>query len=146
MAGSWMSTRCRCRPDAQDPALDACLLHCINHCSKTAELIKKNNQQVKADPDLEAPRDQGFTRPKVHATDYCIASPASLWLNPVVGLCSKAPIVFPVSQCVETLACGICVSFCNMLGVSVIEPGSCCRPCCSGPPSMMFSHIDGSKN
>ncbi|KAL3145860.1 hypothetical protein ABBQ38_015229 [Trebouxia sp. C0009 RCD-2024] len=53
------------RSDAQDPVLDACLLHCINHCSKTAELIKKNNQQAKADPDSEAPRDQGFTRPKV---------------------------------------------------------------------------------
>ena len=45
--------------------MDACLLHCINHCSKTAELIKKNSQQLKAEPDAEAPRDQGFTRPKV---------------------------------------------------------------------------------
>lgn len=54
-----------CRPDAEEPALDACLLHCINHCSKTAELIKKSNQQAKSDPDFEAPRDQGFTRPKV---------------------------------------------------------------------------------
>ncbi|KAL3155972.1 hypothetical protein ABBQ32_012964 [Trebouxia sp. C0010 RCD-2024] len=53
------------RPDAEDHVLDACLLHCINHCSKTAELIKKNNQEAKADPDSEAPRDQGFTRPKV---------------------------------------------------------------------------------
>ncbi|DBA80702.1 TPA: hypothetical protein ACH3X1_007943 [Trebouxia sp. C0004] len=53
------------RSDAEDPVLDACLLHCINHCSKTAELIKKTNQQAKADPDFEAPRDQGFTRPKV---------------------------------------------------------------------------------
>jgi len=54
-----------CRSDVEDPVLDACLLHCINHCSKTAELIKKTNQQAKADPDFEAPRDQGFTRPKV---------------------------------------------------------------------------------
>ena len=53
------------RPDAEDPVMDACLLHCINHCSKTAELIKKNNQQAKADPDLDPLRDQGFTRPKV---------------------------------------------------------------------------------
>ncbi|DBA68662.1 TPA: hypothetical protein ACH3X2_013458 [Trebouxia sp. C0005] len=49
----------------EDPVLDACLLHCINHCSKTAELIKKTNQQAKTDRDFEAPRDQGFTRPKV---------------------------------------------------------------------------------
>lgn len=53
------------RSDYEDPILDACLLHCINHCSKTAELIKKSNQQAKTDPDFEPPRDQGFTRPKV---------------------------------------------------------------------------------
>ena len=57
-----------CRSDGEDPVLDACLLHCINHCSKTAELIKKTNQQAKADPDFEAPRDQGFTRPKVQTS------------------------------------------------------------------------------
>ena len=53
------------RSDAEDPVLDACLLHCINHCSKTAELIKKSDQQAKADDGFEPPRDQGFTRPKV---------------------------------------------------------------------------------
>ena len=62
-----------CRSDSEDPILDACLLHCINHCSKTAELIKKSNQQAKTDPDFEPPRDQGFTRPKVQITscDSC---------------------------------------------------------------------------
>lgn len=63
-----------CRPDEEDPIVDACLLHCTSHITKTAELIKKNNLKVKADPDGEAPRDQGYTRPKVTPPDLPVAA------------------------------------------------------------------------
>ena len=47
--------------------MDACLLHCLNHCTKTAAAIKRNNEQLKAQgaPGEDPPRDQGFTRPRV---------------------------------------------------------------------------------
>ena len=47
--------------------MDACLLHCLNHCTKTAAAIKRNNEQLKAQaaPVGDPPRDQGFTRPRV---------------------------------------------------------------------------------
>lgn len=48
--------------------MDAVLLHCLNHCNKAADAIKKGNEQLKGAPkgSVDAPRDQGFTRPKVH--------------------------------------------------------------------------------
>ena len=47
--------------------MDAVLLHCLNHCNKAADAIKKGNEQLKGAPkgSADAPRDQGFTRPKV---------------------------------------------------------------------------------
>ena len=55
------------RVDAPDAALDAVLLHCLNHCTKVADRIKKGNEAVRSGlQGTEAPRDQGFTRPKVH--------------------------------------------------------------------------------
>ena len=56
-----------CSVGEADPLMDAALLHCLNHVAKTAQHIKKNNERLKANPDEEAPRDQGFTRPKVGA-------------------------------------------------------------------------------
>lgn len=54
------------RADAADPALDAVLLHCLNHCTKVADRIKRGNEAVRGGLEgTEAPRDQGFTRPKV---------------------------------------------------------------------------------
>ena len=60
--------------------MDACLLHCLNHCNKTAAQVKRNNEKLKAEgnaADAEPPRDQGFTRPKVgitvHDTRWCDA-------------------------------------------------------------------------
>ena len=57
-----------CRVGMEDAVMDAVLLHCLNHCNKAADAIKKGNEQLKAAPkgSAEAPRDQGFTRPKVH--------------------------------------------------------------------------------
>ena len=56
---------CR-RADAADPTLDAVLLHCLNHCTKVADRIKRGNEAVRSGLEgKEAPRDQGFTRPKV---------------------------------------------------------------------------------
>ena len=56
-----------CRVEESDPLMDACLLHCLNHCTKTAAAIKRNNEQLKAQGGTEGdpPRDQGFTRPRV---------------------------------------------------------------------------------
>ncbi|KAK9917706.1 hypothetical protein WJX75_007366 [Coccomyxa subellipsoidea] len=50
-----------------DAIMDAYLLHCINHVSTAATLIKKNNEKLKAGASNEedAFRDQGFTRAKV---------------------------------------------------------------------------------
>ena len=64
-----------CRVDECDPLMDACLLHCLNHCTKTAAAIKRNNEQLKAQglPGEDPPRDQGFTRPRVS----CIGQPLS---------------------------------------------------------------------
>lgn len=45
--------------------VDAALLHCLDHVAATAQRIKKNNDALKAQPDLDVPQDQGFTRPKV---------------------------------------------------------------------------------
>ncbi|MEW5301455.1 MAG: hypothetical protein WDW36_004315 [Sanguina aurantia] len=62
----------RAYPSSLDPAdeeLDAVLLHCLNHITKSAELIKKNNEALTKTGGKDAgggvPRDQGFTRPKV---------------------------------------------------------------------------------
>ncbi|MCO5604574.1 hypothetical protein L7F22_058742 [Adiantum nelumboides] len=43
--------------------MDAYLLHVLNHVLKTRDLVTKNNE--KQDAASGAPRDQGFTRPKV---------------------------------------------------------------------------------
>jgi U3 small nucleolar RNA-associated protein 25 len=55
-----------------DDDLDAVLLHCLNHVSKSADLIKRNNERLKSggsaageEGEGPPPRDQGFTRPKV---------------------------------------------------------------------------------
>lgn len=34
---------------AVDHAMDAFLLHCLNHCTKTGDRIKKNNEKLKAE-------------------------------------------------------------------------------------------------
>ena len=56
--------------------MDAYLLHCINHVSMAAGLIKKNNERLKAGcaDGGDTPRDQGFTRAKVRASasDSCM--------------------------------------------------------------------------
>ena len=54
-----------CSAEDPDPLMDACLLHCLNHVTTAASRIKKNNERLKANPEEEVPRDQGFTRPKV---------------------------------------------------------------------------------
>lgn len=41
------------------------LLHCIDHVVASSQRIKKANDSLKSNPELEVPRDQGFTRPKV---------------------------------------------------------------------------------
>ncbi|KAI5074322.1 hypothetical protein GOP47_0010283 [Adiantum capillus-veneris] len=52
--------------DIQDQEImDAYLLHVLNHVLKTRDLVTKNNEKKVAASDREAPRDQGFTRPKV---------------------------------------------------------------------------------
>ena len=45
--------------------MDAALLHCLDHIAATSQRIKRNNDALKADPDADVPRDQGFTRAKV---------------------------------------------------------------------------------
>jgi hypothetical protein len=35
------------RPGQPDAAMDAVLLHLLNHCAKTADVIKKNNDKIK---------------------------------------------------------------------------------------------------
>lgn len=61
-----------CRVGAPDPAMDAVLLHCLNHCNKAADAIKKGNEALKGAPkgSADAPRDQGFARPKVAAQEH----------------------------------------------------------------------------
>ena len=54
-----------CSLDEEDNAMDAVLLHCLDHIAASAQQIKKHNEALKADPSNETPRDQGFTRPKV---------------------------------------------------------------------------------
>ncbi len=60
--------RCGARSaGAPDPVLDAVLLHCLAHVTAAASTIKRNGERLKAggrDAAAEAPRDQGFTRPK----------------------------------------------------------------------------------
>jgi len=72
---------CRTYPSSMqdpDPIMDAYLLHCLNHVSKTADRIKRNNTRSEASAKQQQangeagsasvedlPRDQGFTRPKV---------------------------------------------------------------------------------
>lgn len=34
-------------PGQPDEAMDAVLLHVLNHCAKTADVIKKNNDKIK---------------------------------------------------------------------------------------------------
>ncbi|WIA34691.1 hypothetical protein OEZ86_013004 [Tetradesmus obliquus] len=55
-------------PNEPDEAMDAVLLHVLNHCAKTSDVIKRNNDKLKAQGpggDVSGvPRDQGFTRPK----------------------------------------------------------------------------------
>ncbi|KAJ7515805.1 hypothetical protein O6H91_22G028600 [Diphasiastrum complanatum] len=53
--------------------MDAYLLHLLNHVLKTRDLVTKNNEKLQhhintglaSKEDMELPRDQGFTRPKV---------------------------------------------------------------------------------
>eukprot|EP00873_Tetraselmis_striata_P003639 jgi/Tetstr1/423903/TSEL_014526.t1 len=66
-------------PETADPLMDAILLHCLNHCGRAADAIKKNNDALKAQkaqavkdgvtgchiPPEAVPADQGFTRAKV---------------------------------------------------------------------------------
>ncbi|KAK9793740.1 hypothetical protein WJX73_006953 [Symbiochloris irregularis] len=55
-------------PSIAEPgaAMDAVLLHCMRHIGEAAATIKRNNDaQKREDAPEEAPRDQGFTRPKV---------------------------------------------------------------------------------
>ncbi|KAK9820865.1 hypothetical protein WJX81_006561 [Elliptochloris bilobata] len=64
-----------CRPyplsaEAPDALLDAVLLHCLAHVGAAAAAIKRNSERLKGGETgvtgaAEAPRDQGFTRPKV---------------------------------------------------------------------------------
>lgn len=35
------------RPGQPDEAMDAVLLHVLNHCAKTADVVKKNNDRIK---------------------------------------------------------------------------------------------------
>jgi hypothetical protein len=65
------------RTDAPDPFLDAVLLHCLNHCAKVADRVKRNNDRLKAAGEgaaREELRDQGFTRPKVSAGTRIIST------------------------------------------------------------------------
>jgi len=66
----------RANAGAPDPELDAVLLHILNHISRSADTIKRNNDHLKqpapsSTGGVEAraaddiPRDQGFTRPKI---------------------------------------------------------------------------------
>ena len=66
-----------CSLEDNDAIMDAYLLHCINHVSTAATLIKKNNEKLKAGASNEedAFRDQGFTRAKVRPF-CCICSNA----------------------------------------------------------------------
>jgi len=48
-------------PDAPDPCMDALLLHALNHVAKCADLVKRNNERLKAGgaaAAAAAPRDQ----------------------------------------------------------------------------------------
>ena len=66
-----------CRADAPDHLLDAVLLHCLSHVADSAARIKHNNDAIKAAPDVEPPRDQGFVRAKVapvHGTTTTVLS------------------------------------------------------------------------
>lgn len=51
-------------PGQPDEAMDAVLLHVLNHCAKTADVIKKNNDKLKG---LEA---GGWPLPTVRVTMY----------------------------------------------------------------------------
>ncbi len=56
-----------CSTAAADELLDAALLHAVNHVTKCGAAIKAGNEALKSNPEAEAPRDQGFTRPKVNS-------------------------------------------------------------------------------
>ena len=79
--------------------MDACLLHCLNHCTKTAATIKRNNEQLKAQGAAEEdpPRDQGFTRPRVSVPGQkltCVVQ--GLW--DAVLVYAAAPFPTPQTQ------------------------------------------------
>ena len=55
-----------CRVGATDAAMDAVLLHALNHCNKAADAIKRHNEALKGGPKgADCPCDQGFARAKV---------------------------------------------------------------------------------
>lgn len=56
-----------CFADSPDPILDATILHILNHISKSADRIRKNNEKIKngLEEAEKVPRDHGFVRPKV---------------------------------------------------------------------------------
>ena len=69
-------------------------MHCLAHIGATAAAIKRNSNRLKAGGEgaggpAEAPRDQGFTRPKARAPGLvCIgwlASPLFPCWHPCVG-------------------------------------------------------------
>lgn len=68
--------------------MDAILLHCLDHVASGAQVIKKHNEALKADPTTETPRDQGFTRPKVsHNCPYTV-----FWYAIEIATC-KPPFI-----------------------------------------------------
>eukprot|EP00884_Botryococcus_braunii_P006841 jgi/Botrbrau1/16158/Bobra.0309s0007.1 len=66
--------------------MDAYLLHVVSHVVECGEHVRKNNESLKASPDQDAPRDQGFTRPRV----LILLPTRNLALRVVLRLCELA--------------------------------------------------------
>ena len=47
--------------------MDVVLLHAAHHILEAGQRIRRNNERLKAHPEAEVPRDQGFTRPRVRS-------------------------------------------------------------------------------
>lgn len=61
-------------PDEPDEAMDAVLLHVLNHCAKTADVIKRNNDKLKAPGPGELSTEIGHAAASVDWSDVVLGA------------------------------------------------------------------------